>query len=226
MKKIIAIILAVSSLFFLTATKTLADWSAGITMAVGGYEATGQESEDGEINKTVSSNSLEGKFTYPSLFVEFNAGMVSIGFDIIPGTIKTTEVARTDNNIGDDGTTTGNDGGDTGLTNTAKVEISQHVSLYALVPVMDTGAFIRAAILRADVSTQESLDTGSSYPDTTMKGGSLSLGYQYDTGDAFFVRAEAGISEYDTATAISSNGHKVSADVSGEWARISIGKTF
>ena len=43
--------------------------------------------------------------------------------------------------------TTGNDGGDgTGVTNTASVELSQHVSLYALVPIMDTGAFVRAAI--------------------------------------------------------------------------------
>ena len=35
MKKIIAIVLAVSSLFFLTATKTLADWSAGVSVSVG-----------------------------------------------------------------------------------------------------------------------------------------------------------------------------------------------
>ena len=38
MKKIIAIVLAVSSLFFLTATKTLAEWSAGVSASVGVYE--------------------------------------------------------------------------------------------------------------------------------------------------------------------------------------------
>ena len=225
MKKIIAIVLAFSSIFFLTATKTLADWSAGVSVSVGGYEATGSENEDGEINNTVSTNSMEGKFSYPSLFVEYNTGMVSIGFDVIPGSVETTEQARTDYNGNGPVVSTGNDGGTGSVTNKAKVEISKHISLYALVPIMDTGAFVRAAVIRADVATKESLDTGSTYPDTDMKGGSLSLGYQYNTS-AGFVRAEAGITEYDTVTATSNNGHKVSADVSGEWARVSIGKTF
>ena len=34
---------------------------------------------------------------------------------------------------------------------------------------MDTGAFIRAAVMRADVATKESLGTGSTYPDTNMR---------------------------------------------------------
>ena len=225
MKKIIAVVLAVSSLFFVTATKTLADWSAGVSTSIGHFKASGQESEDGEINKTVTTNTLEGKFGYPSLFVEYDIGMVSIGLDVIPGSVETTEQARTDYNGGDAVVSTGNDGGTGSVTNTAKVEISAHVSLYALVSIMDTGAFIRAAVIRADVATKESLETGSTYPDTDMKGGSISLGYQYDTG-AGFLRAEVGISEYDTFQAISSNGHKVVADLGGEWGRISIGKTF
>ena len=224
MKKIIAIVLAFSSIFFLTATKTLAEWSAGVSASVGHFKATGQESEDGEINKTVTTNTLEGKFGYPSLFVEYNTGMVLIGLDVIPGTVETTEQARTDINIGDSAGV-GNDGVLAGVTNTAKVEISQHISLYALIPVMDTGAFIRAQIMNADVATKESLATGSVYPDTDMTGVSLSVGYQYDT-DMGFIRAEVGTSEYDTIDVTSDNGHKVTADVDGEWARISIGKTF
>ena len=224
MKKIIAIVLAFSSIFFLTATKTLAEWSAGVSASVGHFKATGQESEDGEANKTVSTNTLEGKFGYPSLFVEYNTGMVLIGLDVIPGSVETSEVGRTDIN-NSDGITTDNDGGVTGVTNTAKVEISQHISLYALVPIMDTGAFIRAAVIRADVATKEVLGTGSVYPDTDMKGGSISLGYQYDF-DSAFVRAEVGVTEYDTVSATSDNGHKVTADVDGDWARISIGKSF
>jgi len=198
--------------------------SAGVSVSVGHYKATGQESEDGEINKTTSANSLEGKFTYPSIFVEYNTGLVSVGLDVIPGTVETTEQARTDINIGDSAGV-GNDGVLAGVTNTAKVEISQHISLYALVPIMDTGAFIKAALMRADVATKESLATGSTYPDTDMRGRSLSIGYQYDFDDAF-VRAEVGASEYDTVTVTGSGGHKVTADVDGEWARISIGKTF
>ena len=58
-----------------------------------------------------------------------------------------------------------------------------------------------------------------------MKGGSVSIGYHYDFGAAF-VRVEGGVTEYDTVSAISDNGHKVTADVDGDWARISIGKSF
>ena len=43
MKKIIAIVLAVSSLFFLTVTKTLADWTAGVSVTGGVYEASGED---------------------------------------------------------------------------------------------------------------------------------------------------------------------------------------
>ena len=48
---------------------------------------------------------------------------------------------------------------------------------------------------------------------------------EYDT-DMGFIRAEVGTSEYDTIDVTSDNGHKVTADVDGEWARISIGKSF
>jgi len=224
MKKIIAVVLAVSSLFFLTATKVLAEWSAGVSTSVGHFKATGQENEDGEINKTVSTNAIEAKFAYYSIFVEYNIGRVSIGLDVIPGSVTTEEQARTDYNPGDSAGV-GNDGAGAAITNTAKVEISQHVSLYALVPIMDTGAFVRAAIMRADVNTKETLNTGSTYPDTDMQGGSLSIGYQHNF-DNFFVRAEVGASEYDTISVTSSNSHKVTADVDGEWARISIAKSF
>ena len=221
MKKIIAVVLAVSSLFFLTATKVLAEWSAGVSTSVGHFKATGQENEDGEINKATAE---EAQFSYPSLFVEYNIGGVSFGFDVIPGSVTTEEQARTDYNVGDSAGV-GNDGAGAAITNTAQVKISQHVSLYALVPIMDTGAFVRAAIMRADVNTKETLNTGSTYPDTNMLGGSLSLGYQYDTGAGFF-RAEVGASEYDNIEVTSSNSHKINADVSGQWARISIGKSF
>ena len=225
MKKIIAIVLAFSSIFFLTATKTLAEWSAGVSASVGHYTATGEEIEDGETNKTVSTNTLEGKFGYPSIFVEKSFGRVSIGLDVIPGSVETTEIGRTDYNIEPGQVCTGNDGCNTSVTNTAKVEISQHISLYALVPIMDTGAYIRAAAIRADVSTKENLGTGSTYPDTDMRGASISIGYQYNF-EAAFVRAEYGVTDYDPVSAISNSGHKVTADVDGDWARISIGKSF
>jgi hypothetical protein len=222
MKKIIAIVFAVSSLFFLTASKVLAEWSAGVSVSHGAYSADGQEIEDGETNKTASAE--EGRFTFPSLFVEYNLGLLSVGFDVIPGSVTTEENSRTDLNLGISNGT-GNDGTTTGVTNKASVEISRHVSLYAVVPITDIGAFARVSIMRADVETKETLGTGSVYPDTNMEGASISLGYQHDT-DGGFLRVELGYSDYETVKVTSSNSHRVEADVSGDWARISIGRTF
>ena len=219
MKKIIAIVLAVSSLFYLTATKVLAEWSAGVSVSSGVYEASGTETSGTESEKATARE--HAQFTYPSIFLEYNLGRVSFGLDVIPGTVTTTEQARTDNGVGDTGITTGNDI----ITNKASVGLSKHVSLYALVPIMDTGAFARIAVMRVDVETKETLGTGSTYPDTSMQGASLSLGYQHDTGGGF-LRAEVGYTEYEGIKVTSTNSHIVNADVEGTWGRISIGKTF
>ena len=90
MKKIIAIVLAVSSIFFLTVSKTLAEWSAGISVSHGVYQADGTETQEGDSEKN-TLNGQEGKFTYPSIFLEYNLGLVSIGLDVIPGSVTTEE---------------------------------------------------------------------------------------------------------------------------------------
>ena len=221
MKKIIAIVLAVSSLFFLTVSNALAEWSAGISVSHGVYQADGTETQEGESEKN-TLNGQEGQFTYPSIFLEYNLGRVSLGFDVIPGSVTTEEQARTDDGVGDNSLITGNDR----ATNKAQVELSRHVSLYALVPITDIGAFARVQVMRVDVETKESLGTGSTYPDTTMKGASLSLGYQHDTDGAVFVRAEVGYTDYEGVHVSSNTGNKVDADVDGQWGRISIGRTF
>ena len=226
MKKIIALVLAVSSLFFLTVSKSLAEWTVGLSVTSGVYEAEGSETQEGD--NEVSTAAEEAKFTFPSIFVEYNLGSVSVGLDVIPGSIETTEQARTDinNNADGSGKSTGNDGGASGVTNKVSVEFSRHVTLYSLMPIMDSGAFVKAGIHRMDITTKETLGTGSKYPDDTVFGGTLGLGYQHDT-DAGFVRAEIGYSTYESISIKASNtANKVDADVDGEWARISVGHTF
>jgi len=220
MKKIIAIVLAVSSIFFLTVSKTLAEWSIGASVTHGVYEADGKETQEGE--NEINKHREEGAATYPSLFVEYNAGLVSLGLDVIPGSVTTEEQARTDNGVGVAGLTTGNDV----ITNKVAVEFSRHVSLYALIPITGIGTFARVAVTRMDVQTKETLGTGSIYPDTTMEGASISLGYQYNT-DGVFVRAEVGVTDYGNVKVKATNtANTVEADVEGAWGRISIGKTF
>ena len=80
--------------------------------------------------------------------------------------------------------------------------------------------------MRVDIETKEVLGTGSEYPDTHMRGASLSLGYQHDTGGAF-VRAEVGHTNYEGVSVSASNtANNVEADIDGGFARISIGRSF
>ena len=225
MKKIIAIVVAVSSLFFLTVSNALAEWSIGVSVAHGEYTAEGEENENGEINKKTGAIGV----TYPIIFIEKELDYgLSVGLDLIPGEVESEEATRTDYNCsGQLGVSpcAGNDGTTGSITNKAKVGLSRHVSLYALVPITDIGAFARVQIMRVDVETKETLGTGSKYPDTHMTGASLSLGYQHDT-DGFFIRGEVGYTDYEGITVQSNTTNKVEVDVDGGWARISIGHTF
>jgi hypothetical protein len=195
----------------------MAELSMGASLSHGVYKATGSENEDGEI----TSASAESKFAYPSVFVEWNTGAVSIGIEVIPGSVTTDQASRTDLNLGDaDGIGTGNDGTNSGVTNTAEVSISQHVTLYGLLPIMDSGAYLKAGISNMDVKTNESLATGSTYGDVEgVQGVHASLGYQHDTGGAFF-RAEVGYSEYDNISIKGSNSHTVQADIEGTYVQL------
>lgn len=218
MRKIVSIVVALMALFFLSFTSSMAEWTAGVSVSHGAYEAGGSESEDGEKN---TAKREEAAFTYPEIFFEYNLGRVSLGLGVIPGSVSTNEQTRTDINVD-----AGNDGGTSGVTNKVSVELSRHVSLYALVPITDIGTFARLQVMRVEVETKESLGTGSKYPDTHMTGASLSLGYQYDTAGGF-IRAEVGYTDYEGISVSASNtNNTVEGDVDGQWGRISIGRSF
>ena len=226
MKKIIAIVLAVSSLFFLMASKSLAELSLGVSGTAGVYEATGKEVLSG--GRTNSSKEY-ASFGYPTIFAEYNTGPVSVGVEIIAGSVTTEEESRTDYNTSEPGGSnicTGNDFCGSSGTNKASVEVSRHITLYGLLPIMDSGAYIKAGISKMNVETKESLATGSTYDDVDgVQGEHLSLGYQHDT-DNGFVRLEIGYSAYDNVSQTSNIGHVVDVDIEGGFARLSIGRSF
>ena len=92
---------------------------------------------------------------------------------------------------------------------------------------MDTGAFARFGVLSVNVETKEDLATGSKYPDKRIYGGTIGLGYQYNTGAGFF-RIEVGHSSYEdfSLTSETNGANKVTADLDGDFGKISIGKSF
>ena len=225
MKKIIAVVIASTTLFFYGVTNSMAEWTAGISVSHGEYSADGEENRNGSITH---ANDLAAKeVTYPTIFFEKAFDYASVGISIIPAKQESEEASRTDYNCIERSTDcTGNDGTTGSVTNTAKVKLSQHVTLYTIVPIMDSGVFARAGIQSVNVKTKENLATGSTYPDTHMNGASLSVGYQHDI-DGVFIRAEVGHTRYESITVKASNtANKIDADIDGGFARISIGRSF
>ena len=222
MRKIISVLITSTALFFFGVTSSMADWTIGLSATHGEYTADGEENENGEIAKTSGATAI----SYPTIFIEhaFDNGM-AVGLDVIPASVESEEATRTDYNVSTAGES-GNDGGTAGLTNKAKVGLSQHVTLYGIVPIMDTGAYVRAGVQSVNVETKEDLATGSQYGDIRIFGGTVGLGYQLDVSGGWF-RLEVGYSEYEDFSLTSTNAdNKVTADLEGEFGKLSIGRSF
>jgi hypothetical protein len=119
-------------------------------------------------------------------------------------------------------------------TQTANAAVEDMHMIYISIPVMDTGLYVRAGASTMDVTTKETLATGSSYGNTSVDGAHVGLGYMHDINDRFFVRAEALYTEYDGFTltgseegGTSASYNKIAADDMGSASgRISVGVKF
>ena len=156
-----------------------------------------------------------------SVFAEYDAGPVSIGIGYIPETIASPENTNVQHT---------SDSDSTNLTNTAKVDINDIMTIYALVDIPLGGAYAKLGYREATVETKESLGTGGSYNDVDVEGMSFALGYNFDTGaDGFSIRIEAEAAEYDdveaTNNADTSTKIKVT-DLMSASASISLVKSF
>ena len=144
----------------------------------------------------------------------------AIGFDYAPIDVEseTSTNAKTGPGQTDSGTTT------------VQVDIVDNKMIYAIVPLMDTGIYIKAGASEADLNTNESMLTGSNYPDATLDGTHVSIGFERDTGD-YAVRLEAGISEYDDVTITGTDGDGDANTITvngldGQHVRLSLVKAF
>ncbi len=208
--KTIAIAIFLSSL----TTLASAEWRAGVSGAA-------LSLEDVKGSETTSTDTrtetLEAMFA--SVFVEKNLGPVTIGLDVIPYNIESE--TNTNDRTGD--------AVDTG-TNSVQVDIETHATLYAILGLGDSPAYIKAGMSYANIATNESMASGSKYDDADLEGYHFSLGVQREL-DNSFVRLEIGHSSYDdvsiTANGDGNNPNKVTvAGMEGPHARISIGKSF
>lgn len=212
MRKIIVIIFST----FFAINLASADVKMGLTLTGAQFnDAKGTEENRGN----VETQSEDLAAAYGSIFVEASIlDMFSVGIDYIPYDIEGETVSNTRRTT---------PGGTVLGTNNVSVDISQHATLYALVPLGSEGVFIKAGVSHAEVNINESMYGGSTYADEEMMGGHVGIGYEKDFS-GMFVRAEGGYSEYETVEANSSSGNtRVKAALNGGMhARLSIGKSF
>ena len=88
----------------------------------------------------------------------------------------------------------------------------------------------KAGASEADLNTNESMLTGSNYPDATLDGTHVSIGFERESGD-FAVRLEAGISEYDDVTVTGTDGDGDANTITvngldGQHVRLSLVRAF
>lgn len=205
--------------------------AASTYLSVDGQEDVAAVSAGTQLAKT-NKKSLDSSIVIPSIFVEYGdiAGTgLSLGLDYIPlnANLSKDNFSRTDTELSQTGTEAA-----TAVVHTqsANASINDHVTIYATFPVM--GAYIKAGYARADVETDENLNTGTSYGDTTIDGLVLGLGMQGDVGGNGFLRVEGTYTDYDdvnltgTGQTTGQTANKIKANLDATAVKLSFGYKF
>ena len=218
MKKIVTILI---SFLFISFQSANADVGVGISGAMHSFDVSGTETVR-ESAATNTANHSEDVLV-GELFVEAisDAGH-TIGISYIP-TRDMGSKSRSD-------TTTSGDGQDTG-TYTAKAELDNVVQVYTDIVMLNVSGFQlygKLGIQHATITTLESLNSGSAYPDADVLGTTVGLGVKGDLpyGNNLYYKAEVAYTDFDDYSAISTADNKISADLEDTVARVSVGYKF
>tara|TARA_B100000767_G_C19724365_1_gene518774 strand:- start:526 stop:1188 length:663 start_codon:yes stop_codon:yes gene_type:complete len=194
----------------------------GVSTQMGIFHATGQENENGEIAK----DNATGVFGYSSYFIEktlWNSGFLSrfaVGYDWVADGFNTdtSETVREDDVAAVP----------TKFTNTVKVNFDNLETLYGTFHITDS-IYVMYGNMSVDVTTKESLATGSKYGNTSLDGTTYGVGFDQPIGERFFIRGEGTMMEFDGVKLTSSTNADNSVslnDLDGASAKLSIGVSF
>ena len=212
LKKCISIL---ASIFLFLTVSAKAEMGIGITGAYHMMGGDGSETtrQSGEVN----NGSVDENVVVPEVFVEAVADSgFAFGISYIP-TRELGNKSRTDTSAA-----TGQESG----TYTAKAELDNVFQIYSDLPVTDT-VYLKLGIQHVTVSTLESLNSGSEYPNEDLLGYTAGLGTKGDLpyGNNLYYKAEVTYTNFETYEKVS-NGNKVVADLDDIAAKLSIGYKF
>ena len=217
MKKIILSL--VSVMFLISTASAEIGVNIGVSGTMGLFAATGSEEQTGE--KTDKHQDTEiGAGSWGSVFLEKEIGRFAIGVDFVSDVFSTDTVEtqmtdkRTENS---DAATSG--------VNKVQVDFEDLATLYATFNVTDN-LYVKAGMSTIEVITNESLNTGSAYGNTTLDGSSIGFGYNMDMDNGLFVRAEGNYMSFDGVSLTSADNTIKLKNLDGVTGKISVGKSF
>jgi len=242
MKKINTILAAVGALLMLTVTgANSVEFKAGVSAnGMAAYaNATEQVKDSG---RTTNEEAILAA-SYGSIFAEISSdGIMGLGIglsyapDVVELNQETRQIANCKDNLAGAGACTAETSvaGIDASGGVQKVDgkISDLVSLYLTLPVSDTGAYVKAGVMQATLTTQESLATGSSYKNVDLTGTHVGGGYEGSLGDTAFWRAEGNfqmwedISVNGTEAGGSGTTNKITAELGSITGSLSVGMKF
>ena len=157
----------------------------------------------------------------PELFLETASGSgLEVGISYIP-TREMGSKSRTDS------------GDQSAGTYKAEAELDNVIQLYADIDLADVGGYpvyAKIGLQHATITTLESLNSGSSYPDQDVVGYTIGLGTKGDvpTLDNAFYKAEVTFTDFEdySANSDSTPANKVEADLEDIALKLSIGYKF
>ena len=209
---------AVFTLIFLTTLAAKAEVGIGVSGGMYAIDIDGTETTRQSNQKNSGSHSED--VMVPEEFVEAitDSGKV-FGIAYIP-TREMGNKSRSDTNSA----------GDTG-TYTAKAELDNVIQLYTDLPMIDAGSFpihLKLGVQHATITTLESLNSGSSYPDEDVFGYTIGLGTKGDLPGNLYYKLEVAYTDFEdyNQSSDSSAPNKVSADLEATSAKLSIGYKF
>ena len=217
MKKII--ITLISSIF-LIANANAISFNIGASLTGAGFSVDGasEKNEDATKKSSDENEDAEGFYGMGSVFAEVGlTDKISVGIDLVPHALESEEVENEQEVAGS-----------SKVTNRAEVHVNDMMTYYATLALTDN-IYLKAGMVEADVLTKEVLNTGGAYPDTSIDGVTVGIGYNNNMANGMFVRVEANYSEFDSVSVTNTNDSTKSVTIDGVesmGARLSIGKSF
>ena len=216
MKKIAIFITA---FLFVAYSSVKADVILGISAAAHSIDASGTETLRTSGKKT--NGGADETAVVPEIFIEAEADNgFAMGLAYIP-TREMGSKSRTDT------------GDESAGTYKAEAELDNVIQAYVDVPFTDLYGgtlYGKLGIQHATVTTLESLNSGSAYPDQDLFGYTVGLGVKGDLpyGDGLIYKLDATYTDFEdySAGAADGNGNKITADLEDVAVKISIGKKF